>query len=305
MPELSFADGVLFFPVTAFAPDGSVDADTVRTHVASGVDAGPGGVFAVCGTGEFHALSLDEYEVALSAALEGTARRVPVIAGAGGPLGHAIACARVAERRGAQGLLLMPPYLVSGPQHGLVAYVEAVLAATSLPVVVYHRGSAALSVSTVARLLANPRVAGFKDGVGDIALAQAFVLEAARAARPEVLFFNGLLTAELSQPAYRAIGVPLYSSAVFAMAPDIANAFYRSYRHGDGERQRRLLDGFYAPLVRLRDETPGFAVALIKAGLRLSGLDVGPVRPPLADPDAGQTERLRELLALGRELAAS
>jgi 5-dehydro-4-deoxyglucarate dehydratase len=305
MPELAFADGVLFFPVTAFSADGSVDAALVERHVSAGVDAGPGGVFAVCGTGEFHALALDEYEVALAAAVVGTAGRVPVVAGAGGPLGHAIACARAAERLGAQGLLLMPPYLVSGPQHGLLAYVEAVLAATSLPVIVYHRGTASLSVPTAAALIANPRVVGIKDGVGDVALAQTFVLEAQRAGRADLLFFNGLLTAELSQAAYRAIGVPLYSSAVFAMAPEIANAFYRAYVEGDDDIQRRLLDGFYAPLVRLRDETPGFAVALIKAGLRLAGLEVGPVRPPLADPDARQTERLRELLAVGHELAGS
>jgi len=305
MPELAFADGVLFFPVTAFGADGTVDADVTRAHVAAGVDAGPGGVFAVCGTGEFHALGIDEYEVALAAGIAGAGGRVPVVAGAGGPLGHAIACARIAERLGAQGLLLMPPYLVSGPQHGLVAYVEAVLAATSLPVIVYHRGTAALSVPTAAALLANPQVVGIKDGVGDVALAQSFVLEAQRAGRGDLLFFNGLLTAELSQAAYRAIGVPLYSSAVFAMAPTIANAFYRAYAAGDEVTQRRLLDGFYAPLVRLRDETPGFAVALIKAGLRLSGVEVGSVRPPLADPDERQTARLRELLALGHDLAAS
>lgn len=305
MPELEFADGVLFFPVTAYAADGSVDAALVERHVSAGVDAGPGGVFAVCGTGEFHALALDEYELALTAAITGTAGRVPVVAGAGGALGHAIACARIAERLGAQGLLLMPPYLVTGPQQGLVAYVEAVLAATSLPVIVYHRGSASLSVPAAAALVANPRVVGIKDGVGDIALAQSFVLEAQRAGRGGMLFFNGLLTAELSQAAYRAIGVPLYSSAVFAMAPDIANAFYRAYRNGDDATQRRMLDGFYAPLVRLRDETPGFAVALIKAGLRLSGLDVGSVRPPLVDPDAQQTERLRQLIATGRELLGS
>lgn len=304
MTDLRFADGVLFFPVTAFDDSGAVDVATTEAHVSAGVGAGPGGVFAVCGTGEFHALSLTEYEAALAAGLRGAAGRVPVVAGAGGPLGHAIACARAAAALGADGLLLMPPYLVEGPQHGLVAYVEAVLAATDLPVVVYHRGSARLTVPTAARLIANPRVAGLKDGVGDIALAQAFVLEAQRAGRPDLLFFNGLLTAELSQAAYRAVGVPLYSSAVFAMAPEIANAFYRAYRDHDDETQHRLLDGFYAPLVRLRDETPGFAVALIKAGLRESGVPVGSVRPPLADPDERQTARLRELLAAGRDLAA-
>lgn len=303
MRELTFPDGVLFFPVTAFDAAGDVAPGVVEQHVRAGVDAGPGGVFAVCGTGEFHALSLDEYRVALTAAIAGTAGRVPVVAGAGGALGHAIECARAAEELGADGLLLMPPYLVAGPQSGLVAYVRAITAATALPVIVYHRGSAALSTSTARELLGMPQVAGIKDGVGDAALAQEFVLAARDLGRDDALFFNGLLTAELSQAAYTAIGVPRYSSAVFAMAPTIANAFYRALRDGDEETRIRLLDGFYAPLVRLRDETPGFAVALIKAGLRESGLEVGPVRPPLADPDAAQTARLRNLLARGHELS--
>ena len=301
---LAFADGVLFFPVTAFAADGSVDPVVTAAHVSAGVDAGPGGVFAVCGTGEFHALGIDEYEVALAAGIAGTAGRVPVVAGAGGQLGHALACVRTAERLGADGILLMPPYLVGGPQHGLISYVEAVLAATSLPVIVYHRGSASLSVPTAARLIANPQVVGIKDGVGDVALAQAFVLEAERAGRGDLLFFNGLLTAELSQAAYRAIGVPLYSSAVFAMAPEIANAWFDAYIAADEPRLDELLDGFYAPLVRLRDTTPGYAVALIKAGLELGGLAVGGVRAPLVDPPAAHRERLAQILGRGRELVA-
>ena len=151
------------------------------------------------------------------------------------------------------------------------------------------------------RLFSHPRVIGLKDGVGDVALAQRFVLEGARSGRAP-LFFNGLLTAELSQAAYRAIGVPLYSSAAFAMVPEIAAAFHRAYRDGDEPTQRRLLDGFYAPLVALRDETPGFAVALIKAGLRIGGWPVGGVRPPLADPTPEQERRLAAIIHAGREL---
>jgi 5-dehydro-4-deoxyglucarate dehydratase len=88
------------------------------------------------------------------------------------------------------------------------------------------------------------------------------------------------------------------------MAPDIATAFHRASVADDLAEQRRLLDGFYTPLVRLRDETPGFAVSLIKAGLRLSGVPVGPVRAPLADPDPQQLERLGALLDAGHALVA-
>ncbi len=301
MPDKSFAEGVLFFPVTPFDASDRPDLDVLATHVSSGVDAGAAGVFAACGTGEFHALSVGEYRDVVAASVAAVGGRVPVYTGAGGPLGHARDVARAAADAGADGLLVMPPYLVQGPQHGLVAYVEAIAAATELPLVVYHRANMQLSEATVDRLVTLPSVVGIKDGVGDIALMQRFVLAAARAGR-DLEFFNGLLTAELSQGAYRAIGVPRYSSAAFAMAPDIAVAFFDAYRDGDDERQRMLLDGFYVPLVRLRDETPGFAVSLIKAGLRLSGIRVGSVRPPLADPAPEQEGRLRALLEHGREL---
>ena len=304
MAEMAFPDGVMFFPVTPFDERDRVDVRLVERHIADGLRSAPGGIFTACGTGEFHALAVDEYEEVVRATVRVTEGRVPVIAGVGGPLGHARACAAAAARAGADGLLVLPPYLVAGPQAGLVAYTQAILDASELPAIVYHRGTAQFSTPSIERLLEDPRVVGIKDGVGDIALAQQFVLAAERAGRPDVLFFNGLLTAELSQAAYRAIGVPRYSSAVFAMAPDIATAFYRAYQQEEEAEQRRLLDGFFVPLVRLRDETPGFAVSLIKAGLRLGGLPVGSVRAPLTDPDERQTEVLRGLLERGRELVA-
>jgi 5-dehydro-4-deoxyglucarate dehydratase len=168
--------------------------------------------------------------------------------------------------------------------------------------VIYHRGTAQYSVESVRRLARNPKVVGFKDGVGDVGLAQQIVRAVAAEGRDDFAFFNGLLTAELTQGAYRGIGIPLYSSAAFAMIPEVANAYYRAYVDGDEERRAALLDGFYAPLVQLRDETPGFGVALIKAGLRLGGLPVGSVRAPLVDPTPTQEERLTEILAAGRAL---
>lgn len=303
MPELTIPDRVLFFPVTAFDDADRIDADLVEQHVSERVEHLPGAVFSACGTGEFHALSAAEYAVTVAAAVRGSAGRVPVLAGSGGPLGHAIDCARSAVEAGAEGLLVMPPYLVQGPQDGLVAYVERIAAATDLPLIVYHRGASQFTPASIEKLLRHERVVGVKDGVGDLALAQRFVRDAAASAN-EALFFNGLLTAEMTQAAYSAIGVPLYSSAVFAMAPDISVAFFNALRGGDVDRQHSLLEGFFAPLIELRDETPGFAVALVKAGVRLGGLPVGPVRAPLVDPTVDQIGRLERLLATGRELIA-
>jgi 5-dehydro-4-deoxyglucarate dehydratase len=304
LPDLTQLRGVLFFPVTPFDSRDRVDTDLLADHVRSRLDHAPAGIFPACGTGEFHALTVGEYRDVLDTTVRVSGGRVPVIGGTGGPLGHARQIAVEAEQSGADALLVLPPYLVGAPQAGLIAYVEALAAVTELPLIVYHRANAALTPATVEVLLRNPRIIGFKDGVGDIAVAQQFVLAAERSGRDDVVFFNGLLTAELSQAAYRAIGVPHYSSAVFAMAPTVANAFYAAYAEGDEGGQRKLLREFYAPLVQLRDEVPGFAVSLVKAGVRLEGLPVGPVRAPLVDPDPEQLERLRQLIDRGQDLAS-
>jgi 5-dehydro-4-deoxyglucarate dehydratase len=295
-------DGILFFPVTPFDADDRVDEGLLHTHISTTLEHSPGGVFPACGTGEFHALSTDEVARVVRIATETVGGRVPVVAGSGGPLGHAMAVAKTAADAGADALLVLPPYLVGGPQAGLVAYVEAVAAASDLPVVIYHRGNAQYTVDSVRRLAGNPKVIGFKDGVGDVGLAQQIVRAVAEEGRDDFAFFNGLLTAELTQGAYRGIGIPLYSSAAFAMIPEVANAYYRAYVDGDEERRNALLDGFYSPLVRLRDETPGFGVSLIKTGLRLGGLPVGSVRAPLVDPSPEQEARLAGILEAGRAL---
>jgi 5-dehydro-4-deoxyglucarate dehydratase len=295
-------DGILFFPVTPFDAHGHVDEEVLAQHVSAGVANGAGGVFPACGTGEFHALSAAEAHSVVSTAVAAVGGRVRVVAGAGGPLGHAIEVGRRAADSGADALLVLPPYLVGGPQAGLVGYVERIAAAAGLPVIVYHRANGQFTPASMRRLAENPRVVGFKDGAGDLGITQQIVRTVAESGRHDFAFFNGLLTAELTQAAYRGIGVPLYSSAAFAMIPDVANAYYRAYVEGDEDRRLAILDGFYRPLVALRDETPGFGVSLIKTGLRLSGLPVGGVRAPLVDPTPAQEERLAGILAAGRAL---
>jgi len=296
--------GILFFPVTPFTASGAVALDRLEEHISSRLPFSPGAVFAACGTGEFHALSAAEVRSVVAATVRVVGDRVPVVAGTGGPLGHAVECARAAEEEGADALLVLPPYLVGASVDGTVAYVRALLDATALPVVLYHRGSAQFTPEAMAALAIDPRVIGFKDGVGDLGTAQAVVRAVRSAGRDDFLFFNGLLTAEISQGAYRGVGVPLYSSAAFAMAPEVATAYYEAYTANDEARRLALLDVFYAPLVRLRDRGPGYAVSLIKAGLRLTGTPVGSVRPPLLDPDPEHERELARILDAGRAFIA-
>ncbi|MER5890073.1 5-dehydro-4-deoxyglucarate dehydratase [Streptomyces sp. NPDC001941] len=302
-PLATRLDGLLFFPVTAYGPDGALDLETFRAHVRAGVEAGAAAVFACCGTGEFHALTPEEFHDCVAAAVEETAGRVPVVAGTGYGTALAVRYARLAERAGADGLLAMPPYLVVADQEGLLRHYTALAAATSLDVIVYQRDNAVLTPDTVVALARVEGIIGLKDGVGDLDLMQRIV-SAVRSEGLDLLYFNGLPTAELTGRAYRAIGVALYSSAVFCFAPDIALAFHRALADGDDATVDRLVDGFYRPLVELRAKGRGYAVSLVKAAVRLQGLDVGEVRPPLSEPAPAHVEELAGIIARGRALLA-
>ncbi|MFE5740453.1 5-dehydro-4-deoxyglucarate dehydratase [Streptomyces celluloflavus] len=304
-PLAARLDGLLFFPVTAYTPDGAVNLAAFRAHVRGGIDAGAAAVFACCGTGEFHALTPEEFADCVAAAVEETAGRVPVIAGAGYGTALALRFARLAHEAGADGLLAMPPYLVAAGQRGLLRHYTALAAATPLPVIVYQRDNAVFTPATVVALARTPGIIGLKDGLGDLDLLQR-IISAVRteAADADFLYFNGLPTAELTGPAYFGLGVRRYSSAVFAFAPEIALAFHRALTTGDQDTVARLLDGFYRPLVELRNRGRGYAVSLVKAGVRLRGTDVGEVRPPLSEPDPAHVEELAALIDRGLALVA-
>jgi len=303
-------DGLLFFPVTAFGPDGALDLEVYRTHVRRGIEAGAGAVFACCGTGEFHALTPEEFHDCVTVAVEEAAAveaaggvRVPVVAGAGYGTALAVRYAELAERAGADGLLAMPPYLVVADQDGLVRHYTALAGATDLELIVYQRDNAVFTPETVVRLARVPGIIGLKDGLGDLDLMQRTVSAVREAGADEGFrYFNGLPTAELTGLAYRAIGVTLYSSAVFCFVPEVALAFHRALMAGDDEVVNRLLDGFFRPLVELRNQGRGYAVSLVKAGVRMRGLDVGEVRPPLSEPSAAHVKELAELIERGMEL---
>jgi len=298
-------DGLLFFPVTAFDPGGGVDLDAYRQHLKTRLAHGPAAVFACCGTGEFFSLGLEEYAACVRVAVEEAAGRVPVVAGVGYGAALATRFAEQAAQAGADGLLVMPPYLVEGSQAGLREHYLRVADATGLETIIYQRDNAVFTPETVVDLAGHERIVGFKDGRGDLDLMRRIVgAVRQRHGADALLYFNGMPTAEMTAQPYRSVGVPGYSSAVFCFAPDLAMAFYNAYRAGDEATVDRLLDGFWRPYVELRQAGKGYAVSLVKAGVRLDGTDVGPVRPPLSEPDPAHVSRLVELIAAGRELLA-
>jgi 5-dehydro-4-deoxyglucarate dehydratase len=301
--------GVLSFPLTAFDADGELDLPAFSAHLDDQVSSGPAAVFVACGTGEVSSLAEAEHADVVRTSVSVVAGRVPVFAGIGGGLATAKTQAGAAAAAGVDGVLLLPPYLVSGPPAGLLAYVAAVAAVSSTPLIVYRRATNLFGVPTALALLDVPNVVGIKDGNGDVDTMTRMVTAVRTSGHPraeDFLFLNGLPTAELSAQAYRGIGIPQYSSAIFCCAPDISLAFAAALEAGNDAACQRLLEIFYLPFADLRDTTPGYHVSLVKAGARLRGFDVGGVRPPLIDPSPDHLSTLTSLITAARaELGAA
>ncbi|APO71880.1 5-dehydro-4-deoxyglucarate dehydratase protein (plasmid) [Rhizobium gallicum] len=271
--------GLLSFPVTHFDQDLKFDQGSYRKHIEwlAGYDAAA--LFTAGGTGEFFSLNPQEIPAVVKAA-KVSAGKTPIISGTGYGTSLAIDIAKAAEKAGADGLLLLPPYLMFSEQDGLIDHVRAVCKSVGIGVIVYNRDNAVLTADSIARLCDEcPNLIGFKDGVGDVDK----VIEITTKLQDRLVYVGGMPTHEVYAQAYFAAGVTTYSSAVFNCVPTLAQRFYQALRSGNQPVVDEILKNFFFPFVALRNRKKGYAVSIIKAGLRVLGRDPGPVRPPLID----------------------
>ncbi len=287
------AEGIMAFPATPFHSDGSLDQASLESHVALLATYDPTALVAAGGAGELFSLTLPEHEHVMQTTVR-NAGGVPVIGGAGYGTAMASDMARAIERSGADGILLLPPYLVRSEQEGLFRHVSAVCSAVSIAVIPYSRDNAVIEPDTLLRLIdRHPNLIALKDGTGN----PAGVGDLRAAVGDRINIVNGAPTAEVFARQYQALGVNSYSSAVFSFLPLLARRFYDALRSGDKPLTESLLAEFYTPLVKLRDRKHGFAVSIMKAGLRVVGKSAGPVRPPLVDLDQEEEALLAGLVA--------
>ncbi|XDF33356.1 5-dehydro-4-deoxyglucarate dehydratase [Paracidovorax avenae] len=285
--------GLLSFPLTDFDSEGNFNARGYAERLEWLAPYGASALFAAGGTGEFFSLTADEYPAIIETAVQTCRGKVPIIAGAGGPTRFAIQCAQAAEKAGAHGILLLPHYLTEAGQEGLAAHVEAVCRSVKFGVIVYNRGQSRFTPETLARLAErNANLVGFKDGVGDIELMNSIYMKMG----DRFAYLGGLPTAEVYAAAYKALGTPVYSSAVFNFIPKTAMDFYHAVANDDQATQHRLLRSFFMPYLELRNRMPGYAVSIVKAGAKIVGHDAGPVRAPLTDLKPDEMAALKALI---------
>jgi 5-dehydro-4-deoxyglucarate dehydratase len=289
--------GLLSFPVTTFRRDGSLDPVAYRENIEWVIGHGPAGLFAGGGTGEFFSLTTSEVAVVVKAAVNEARGRIPVIAPCGYGTSIAVGLARSAEELGADGLLLLPPYLTEFTGEGLAGHVETVCRSTRLGVIFYSRASAFMDDATLAELCERcPNLVGFKDGVGDIEMmTRIYARIGAR-----LTYLGGLPTAETFALPYLEMGVNTYSSAIFNFLPEFAQGFYAAVRRRDHAAVYAGLREFVLPYVDIRNRRKGYAVSIVKAGMRLVGRECGPVRAPLIDLTGAEMELLAGVIGSRR-----
>ena len=303
--KTALGSGLLSFPVTHFDAEGRFAPESYRRHVdwLSGFDAPA--LFAAGGTGEFFSLAPDEVPQIVGAAKEAAGGRTAIVSGCGYGTEIAVGIAKAAEAAGADGILLLPHYLIDAPQAGLIAHVRTVCDAVGIGVMVYNRDNAILTPDSLARLCdACPNLIGFKDGSGDIGL----VRQITATMGDRLVYLGGMPTAELFAEAYLGAGFTTYSSAVFNFVPDLSNRFYTALRSGDRATCGSILNDFFYPFMAIRNRAKGYAVSAIKAGVRLRGFDAGPVRAPLTDltpEEEGMLAALIERHSDGLRVAAA
>ena len=284
---------VLTAMITPFRPDGGLDLDGVQRLASHLVDLGNAGLVVNGTTGESPTTSDDEKERLVRAVVEAVGHRAHLVAGVGSnDTRHTVESARVAEKAGAAGLLVVTPYYNRPPQSGLLAHFRAVADATALPVMLYDipgRTGVAIATETLLRLAEHPQIVANKDAKGDLFKAQQVM------SRCELVYYSGDDALNLPLLAVGAVGAVSVTGHLVA---DRIAAMIRAYEAGDVELARELNDELVPVTEAIMTRTQG--VIAVKAALEHQGRPGGgALRMPLLPMSAADRKVLVQSLADG------
>ena len=283
--------GVIAFPVTPFKENLALDLPGLHHNLTKLLEHPISAVVAAGGTGEMYSLTPAEYARVIELTTHAVEDRVPVIAGVGFGQRLGVEMAQAAEKAGADGILVFPPYYPQADDDGLFEYYRAIGDATQLGMLIYSRDWANFSSAMVERLTAIPTLVAWKDGQGDIRRLQAIMHRVG-----DRLHWIGGAGDDMVA-AYHSIGIHTFSSSIATVAPQLSLKLHELANAGDTEGLTELLDQCVIPLYALRARRKGYEVSAMKAMMDMVGLNGGPVRPPLVNVSADEEDELRAILA--------
>ena len=283
--------GVIAFPVTPFKEDLSLDLPALHENLTNLLQYSISALVAAGGTGEMYSLTTAEYTRVVELTALAVEDRVPVIAGVGFGQRLAIEMAQAAEKAGADGILVFPPYYTHAEDEGLFEYYRAIGAATRLGMIIYSRDWAIFSPAMVERLTSIPTLVAWKDGQGDLRRLQTIMNRVG-----DRLHWIGGAGDDLVA-AYYSIGIRTFTSSIATVAPRLSLKLHELGEAGDFEVLIELLERCVVPLYALRGRHKGYEVSAMKAMMDMVGLNGGPVRPPLVNVTPEEEDELRTILA--------
>jgi 4-hydroxy-tetrahydrodipicolinate synthase len=276
--------------VSPFGVSGELDLDAAAALATYLVDEQGNDGLVINGTaGESPTTTDAEKADLIRAVADAVGDRAHVLAGVGTfDTVHSIHLAEQAAKAGAHGLLVVTPYYSRPPQAGLLAHFRAIADATEVPVMLYDipgRSGVAIQTETLVALGAHERIVAVKDAKGDLPGTSRVIAET------DLAYYSGDDAMTLPLLAVGAVGV-VGTSTHFCGTQ--TKAMITAFERGDTAEAIRLhqqLLAIYTGIFRTQ------GTILVKAGLRLRGRDVGPVRLPLVDATDHELSHLRADLA--------
>lgn len=288
--------------VTPFTRDGAaVDVAALERFVDWQIDEGVPGLIPLGSTGEFLSVSEDERRQVVDTVVARSNGRIPVVVGTADEwTPRAVAFSREAERTGADGVMVVPPYYASPTEDELFEHYRRIAESISIPVMIYNNPNTSnvdLRPAFVARLADIDNVSYIKESSGDISR----VDEIHRLAPGRITVFAGYHACDSIR-----LGAKGWVSVCGNIVPRLsADVYDLTARRGDGADGRAT----YHRLLPLLDAISGdLYVSATKAAMEIVGMPVGPPRPPRLPLPAPQVAALQRTLAdldvASRDLAA-
>ena len=282
--------GVVAFPVTPFKDDLSLDLPGLHQNLNKLLEYPISAIVAAGGTGEIYSLTPAEYLRVIELTALAVEDRVPVVAGVGFGQRVAIEMVQAAEKAGADGILVFPPYYPEADDEGLFEYYKSISQAARLGMIIYARDWARFSPAMVERLTTIPNLIAWKDGHGDIRQLQSIMHHVG-----ERLHWIGGAGDDLVG-AYYSTGIRTFSSSIATVAPALSLKLHELAAADDSAALSELLETCVIPLYALRSRRRGYEVSAMKALMDMVGLNGGPVRPPLVNVTPEELDELRTIL---------
>ncbi|WDH36733.1 dihydrodipicolinate synthase family protein [Pseudomonas chlororaphis] len=269
--------GIIGYTITPFTANGEqLDLDTLGRSIDRLIDSGVQAIAPLGSTGEGAYLSDAEWDQVAEFSIRHIARRVPTIVSVSDlTTAKAVRRARFAEAKGADAVMVLPTSYWKLSEAEILAHYQAIGDSVGVPIMLYNNPATSgtdMSVELILRIFhAVENVTMVKESTGDIQRMHKLQL----LGEGQVPFYNGCNPLALEAFAAGAKG---WCTAAANLIPQLNLDLYQSVLDNDLERAREL---FYRQLPVLDFILKGGLPTTIKAGLNMTGLQVGDPRLPV------------------------